>query len=244
MPVKNRCRYSGVTGAFVATLACATFATFGCSDPPTAPSDDSELRDDRYCEVIPSVAGETTVTTYVYNTIGYNDCPDGLWSQLTEAEVNREFGSRAVKLNGPRHWVMDLLVESGSSTPDETFIFGGIEMALRGTLITAVGQPTVGDQFYVPNQVQRETIYTYKAGQPIFVLTDSSGAEYVMQSYAQIVDRTLTYEQLPNLKARLTLPAGWDYSTRTLTQDLLMNSNGLAFVVNDDLANSYQLNRP
>ena len=64
-----------------------------------------------------------------------------------------------------------------------------------------------------------------------------------MQSFAQIVDKTLTYEQLPNLASKLKLPTGWSYSTRTLTEDLTLNSNGLATIVNDNLANSYQLNQ-
>lgn len=91
--------------------------------------------------------------------------------------------------------------------------------------------------------MQRDTIFVYKAGQPIFILTDPDGNEYVMQSYAQIVDPTLMYKDLPHLASELNLPAGWHYSTQTLTQDLQMNSNGLATIINDDLANSYQLNR-
>jgi hypothetical protein len=116
-------------------------------------------------------------------------------------------------------------------------------MGLRATLVTPTGTPTVGNQFYVPSHVQRDTIFVYKAGQPIFILTDPDGNEYVMQSYAQIVDPTLMYKDLPHLASELNLPAGWHYSTQTLTQDLQMNSNGLATIINDDLANSYQLNR-
>jgi len=137
---------------------------------------------------------------------------------------------------------MDEIQASGDSTTGETFTFGTIEMGLRATLVTPTGTPTVGDQFYVPNQVQRDTIFVYKAGKPIFILTDPDGNEYVMQSYAQIVETTLMYKDLRNLASELSLPPGWQYSTRTLTQDLQMNSNGLATVVNDDLANSYQLN--
>jgi hypothetical protein len=36
------------------------------------------------------------------------------------------------------------------------------------------------------------------------------------------------------------LPEGWTYTSETLTEDLLLNSNGLATVVNDNLYNSYQ----
>ena len=63
-----------------------------------------------------------------------------------------------------------------------------------------------------------------------------------MQSYAQISDPTLMYKDLFNLATELHLPEGWHYSTQTITQDLELNSNGLATVINDDLGNSYQLN--
>ncbi len=225
-------------------LVCAFVALLiGRAAPDAAGSTDTDnLRDVRYCEVIPSVVNGPTTTTYVYNTLTFNRCPRGQWSQLTEGEVNREFGSQSAKLNGPRHWVMDEIQGSGSTTTGATFTFGTIEMGLRATLVTPTGTPTVGNQFYVPNQVQRDTIWVYKAGKPIFILTDPVGNEYVMQSYAQIVETTLMYKDLPNLASELSLPSGWQYSTRTLTQDLQMNSNGLATVVNDDLANSYQLN--
>jgi hypothetical protein len=222
--------------AFVALLiGRAALAAAGSSDT-------NNLRDVRYCEVIPSVVNGPTTTTYVYNTLTFNRCPRGQWAQLTEGLVNREFGSQSAQLNGPRHWVMDEIQASGDSTTGETFTFGTIEMGLRATLVTPTGTPTVGNQFYVPSQVQRDTIFVYKAGKPIFILTDPDGNEYVMQSYAQIVEPTLMYKDLFNLASELSLPPGWQYSTRRLTQGLQLNSNGLATIINDDLANSYQLN--
>lgn len=203
----------------------------------------SELRDVRYCEVIPSVTDGSTVTTSVYNTLGYNVCPPIQWTALTEARVNREFGSQSAKLNGPRHWVIDGMKASGSTTTGKTFTFGDIEMGLRATLSTPVGQPTVGDQVYAPNQVKRDTIWIYDAGKPIFELTDPQGNVYVMQSYAQIADRTLTIAQLPDLASKLALPPGWSYRSETPSSELDLNSDGLATVVNDNLYNSYQQRR-
>lgn len=216
----------------------------GGSSSSTATTSDrqppAELRDVRYCEVIPSVTQGSTVTTSVYNTLGYNVCPSVQWAALTEDRVNREFGSQSAKLNGPRHWVLDRMQASGSSETGKTFTFGGIEMGLRATLTTQANQPTVGDQVYVPNQVQRDTVWIYDAGKPIFELTDPQGNVYVMQSYAQIADRTLTIEQLPSLASKLELPQGWAYRTETPSSELDLASNGLATVVNDNLYNSYQ----
>ena len=218
------------------TTAAATAST------SATPSETQNLRDVRYCEVIPSVQSGSTITTYVYNTLGLNDCPPVRWNALSENEVNKEFGSQSAQLNGPRHFVMDGILASGSTANGKTFTFGGIEMQLRATLQTSAGTPTVGNQFYVPNQVTRSTVFTYNAGKLIFELIAPNGDVYVMQSYAQIVDKTLTYKQLSSLASKLQLPSGWTYTTKTLQQDLKLDttSTGVAYVVNDNLADSYQ----
>ncbi|HVG35232.1 MAG TPA: hypothetical protein VM911_19350 [Pyrinomonadaceae bacterium] len=199
-----------------------------------------ELRNVRYCEVIPVTRKGRTLTAWVYNTLGLNDCPAAEWDALTEDEINEEYGSVAAKLNGPRYWVLDKLVGSGSTTTGEKFTFGGIEMELRAKLETKLREGTVGEEFYVPNQVQRDTVYLYKAGKPVYELTSPEGDVYTMQSYAQIKDKNLTIDDLASLESKLALPEGWTYTTRTLTEDFELNSGGLAYVVNDDLYNSYQ----
>ncbi|HKC62852.1 MAG TPA: hypothetical protein VKB86_04410 [Pyrinomonadaceae bacterium] len=200
----------------------------------------AELRNVRYCEVIPVTRDGRTLTSWVYNTLGLNDCPAAEWDALTEDEVNEEYGSIAAKLNGPRYWVIDKLEASGSTTTGETFTFGGIEMALRAKLETKLREGTVGEQFYVPNEVQRDTVYTYMAGESVYELTSPEGDVYIMQSYAQIKDKNLTIDDLPSLGSRLSLPEGWTYSTRTLDEDYELVTDGLAYVINDDLYNSYQ----
>lgn len=199
-----------------------------------------ELRNVRYCEVIPVTREGFTLTSWIYNTLGLNDCPAAEWDALTEDEVNKEYDSVAAKLNGPRYWVIDKVVASGSTTTGETFTFGGIEMALRAKLETKLREGTVGEEFYVPNEVQRDTVYMYKAGLPVYELTSPDGDVYIMQSYAQIKDKNLTIDDLPSLGSKLQLPEGWTYATRTLTEDLELDSGGLAYVINDDLYNTYQ----
>ena len=49
---------------------------------------------------------------------------------------------------------------------------------------------------------------------------------YVMQAYAQIVDKTLTYDDLPALGAKLKLPSGWRYSTTVPQQDIVAGAEG------------------
>jgi hypothetical protein len=113
-------------------------------------------------------------------------------------------------------------------------------MALRAKLDTKIREGTVGEEFYVPNEVQRDTVYTYKAGKPVYELTSPEGDVYIMQSYAQIKDKDLTIDDLASLASRLSLPEGWTYTTRALTEDYELVTNGLAYVINDDLYNSYQ----
>ena len=118
----------------------------------------------------------------------------GTQRKLTEDQVDQEYGSQSAKLNGPRHWVIDAAQSTGgNSSSTKTFTFGGIETGLKGVITTQANQPTVGDQFYTPSEVARSTIWTYKAGKPVFELTAPDGSVYVMQSYAQIADKTLTY---------------------------------------------------
>ncbi|HEV3469239.1 MAG TPA: hypothetical protein VG148_07955 [Pyrinomonadaceae bacterium] len=199
-----------------------------------------ELRNVRYCEIIPVTRKGLKLTSWVYNTLGLNDCPAAEWEALTEEQVNEEFGSVAAKLNGPRYWVIDKLVASGSTTTGERFTFGGIEMELRAKLETRPRQGTVGEEFYVPNEVQRDTVYIYRAGRPVYELTAPDGHVYIMQSYTQVKDKSLTIADLPSLGSRLALPEGWTYATRTLAEDFELAATGLAYVINDDLYNAYQ----
>ena len=199
-----------------------------------------ELRNVRYCEIIPVTRKERTLTAWVYNTLGLNDCPAAEWDTLTEEQVNEAYGSVSAKLNGPRYWVIDKLVVSGLSTTGKRFTFGGIEMELRASIDTKPREGTVGDELYVPNEVQRDSVYTYKAGRPVYELTSPEGDVYIMQSYAQVKDKSLTIDDLASLGSKLSLPEGWTYSTRTLTEDYELVTTGLAYVINDDLYNAYQ----
>ena len=75
----------------------------------------------------------------------------------------------------------------------------------------------------------------FKAGKPVFLLVRGDGARYAMQSYAQIIDKSLSYADLPTLGARLKLPAGWRCETMTPDADLVLGAHGKATVVQDDL---------
>ena len=61
-----------------------------------------------------------------------------------------------------------------------------------------------------------------------------------MQAYSQIVDKTLSYDDLPGLGAKLKLPSGWRYSSEVPGQDVVLGAKGTATVVQDELENTYQ----
>jgi hypothetical protein len=220
-------------------VACLGLA-FGAEASAEEPDPPYELRNFRYCEIIPFTVGPGAITAHVYNTLGWNDCPADQWDSLSEQQVNLEFHSFASTMNGPRYWVIDHLEGFGDTAAGETFTFGDIKMSLRGQLDTPIGEPLVGEQYYVPNQVQRETRYTFHRDEPTFQLIDPDGNVYVMQSYAQITDPTLHYGELKGLASQLDLPTGWKYRSRTYDYPTTVTANGLAFVVNDDLAGAYQ----
>lgn len=101
------------------------------------------------------------------------------------------YGATAVKINGPRYFVHNK-ISGGDETAEGKFAdFGGIEMKLVATIETKVWEGTVGDEFYIDNEVQRTTTYLYKAGNMVYELTSPEGEVYRMQSYAQLIDPTL-----------------------------------------------------
>jgi hypothetical protein len=94
----------------------------------------------------------------------------------------------------------------------------------------------------VVNTVDRYTTYTFKKGRLVYELTDPSGNVYVMQSYSEQIDRSLTLAKLPYIAYEDQLPEGWTYQARTLPTDLVLTANGATQIVNDHLRNTFQIN--
>ena len=110
-----------------------------------------------------------------------------------------------------------------------------------GQLEVPVGAPPVGNDPYVVNTVQRNTIYTFKKGLQVFELTDPNGNVYVMQSYSQQMDPSLTLAKLPDIGPTKQLPEGWSYAARRLTEELTLTASGSTQIVNDYHRNTYQI---
>lgn len=198
----------------------------------------SDLRDACYCELIAVRMAGLELQATVYNTQGLNDCPAALWTALTPGIARRALGGIEVKMNGPRYWLMDAIEAEGATAAGETVTVGGLALTARATM--EPGLSGLRQRPYTERHVDRGTQWIYRAGEPIFVLTGPDGTRYGMQSYAQIVDPALDYADLPDLGARLALPAGWSYGVWYPDTDLTNPSGGEAVIVQDELENTYQ----
>jgi hypothetical protein len=196
------------------------------------------VRDARYCEIIPVVRRGVHLLATVYNTLGLNDCPSELWDKITEPAMKKRFGAFKVVLNGPRHFVMDAIAAAGDTAAGKTIDAEGLGLTARATI--NVGIAGLRAKPYGERAIDREARYVFRASQPVFLLVRPDGVRYAMQSYAQMVDKSLSYDNLPGLGSRLKLPAGWRYEVMKPDSDLLLGATGKAIVVQDDLDNTYQ----
>jgi hypothetical protein len=203
-------------------------------------TDDKLLTDvfgKRYGEVLLVRLEEAGPVATVYCSFPLNDCPQELWSKLDAQAIAAENGTAAALLNGPRHWLMSSIKKAGAAAL-ETKTFGGIEMIRQATVALSSMNPAP----YSVNEVDRKTVFNFDAGRPVFELVGPDERRWVMQTWSQTVDAGLSLDDLPGLASRLTLPEGWSYQTRILTEPLRVDtSTSNAHVLQDDLANSYSL---
>lgn len=202
------------------------------------------VRGDRYCEILLGTIDMDAglVQLDVYNTYGLNDCPEDAWAAVDEAAVQTETMADVVRLNGPRYWVLDAFEKSELLDPTPR-VLGGLEMRKAGTLELTLADVADAGAAYVARSVRRDTTWRYAAGGSVYELVDPDGRVFVMQSYSVQVEAQ-TEASLAELSARLAPPAGWMFRHRELEADLrVVAEDGVATVVQDELANTYQLSQ-
>lgn len=200
----------------------------------------SGLFDQRYCEIITVRRHLLSLHFTVYNTVGLNDCPASQWNAIDADRLATELDVSRVIKNGPRFWMLDGIVGMGESVAAHPVTLGGIEMTQRATIERSLLSAGLENDDYAPLEIKRDTVFVFKAGKPVFELTDPDGNVYMMQSFSQIVDAGLTLDSLATLGSRLKLPKGWRYSTRVLDSDYRLQADGVAYVIHDELKNTYQ----
>lgn len=209
------------------------------SSTSTAAKSASDLRGKRYCEVLLLHGAPEGLTADVYNSYPMNDCPQSDWEALNAQQLAQENQALIANLNGPRYWLMDT-IDKTVDTSGPTKDFGGIEMTQRATVL--VGDPATAQTPYLTHEVNRKTVFTFDKGSTVYELTDPQGRKWVMQSWSQEIDPTLSEADLTDLTPKLKLPAGWTYSSRTLTKPLTISTVAApAKVTTDDLKNTYSL---
>jgi hypothetical protein len=218
----------------LATLGAGCGSTDeGSTGTDAAPPE--SVRGNRYCEVLLAFAQGESIEAQVWGTQGLNDCPEAAWEAIDPMAIGAEFGATTVFLNGPRHWVID---RASAELPEgEPRLFGTLEMQQLATLTLPVGSTSAMP--YVERTIRRDSEFEFFAGSEVYELLAPNGSVYVMQSYAQVVDASLSESDLPGLGTRLALPDGWQYRARTLDAPLVVSTPGEATVVQDELRNTY-----
>ena len=199
----------------------------------------SDMRGVRYGEVLAVHARGDKLFAEVWGTQLLHDCPADWWNTLNAGELVKELGALMVKLNGPRYWTLD-----GFGTKVD--VVEPVIREVRGMPMRRIAEVELGDNPaavpYTERHVNRGAVFFFDAGRKVHELVDPTGRNFVMQAYCVGVDSTLTVESLDSLGQRLSLPDGWSFRTRTLDEDLVVDTTAhVATVVQDELENTYTL---
>jgi hypothetical protein len=221
--------------------AALGLAATSSASATAAPLRTTGMYDDRYCEYLVVKGTLPNLTGDIWNTYGLNACPDKLWKASDANLLATDLGVLAVRLNGPRHWLMDRSTVTLAAGFGQVRSFHGLRMRRIVALQVPLVNGVPGQLPYAETTVNRRNTFTFSRAHRVYELVAPGGKVYVMQSYAQIIDPGLTLAKLPGLGTRLKLPAGWRYRVRRLTQDLAVTATGRATVVQDELSNTYQL---
>jgi len=201
----------------------------------------SDMRGVRYGEVLAVFDRDGSLEAEVYGTQMLNDCPQELWETLDADVIAAELGAIAVKLNGPRYWMLDGLGQKVAVVDPVFRDFNGLTTR-RIAMVDLGGDPNTRP--YVERYVNRGAVFFFDAGSTVHELVNPDGLAYVMQAYCVGVDPSLTEADLPGLGERLALPDGWTFRTRTLDEELVVDTTAtIATVVQDELENTYTLPR-
>ena len=207
--------------------------------PPAAQRLISDQRGVRYGEILAVHARDDRLVAEVWGTQLLNDCPPELWDPLDAEAIAAELGAVFVKLNGPRHWMLDGLGTKVAPVEPVLHSFGGL--TTRRIAVVDLGDDPQ-QRPYTVRHVDRGATFFFDAGKPVHELVDADGTAYVMQAYCVGVDPTLTEADLPSLGDRLDLPAGWSFRTRVLDDELVVDTTAtVATVIQDELENTYTL---
>jgi len=198
-----------------------------------------DMRGVRYGEVLAMFLRDTGLEAEVYGTQMLNDCPQHLWQTLDADVITKEMGAMFVKLNGPRYWVLDGFGTKVDVVEPVFREFNGLNM--RRIAILSLGTD-FSPGAYVERKVNRGAVFFWDAGKKVFELVNPQGVVYVMQALCISVDSNMSEQSLDTLGERLSMPEGWSYRVRVLSEELIVDTTvTVATVLQDEFENSYTL---
>ena len=183
-----------------------------------------------YCEVwLFRSTPDNGIAGVYYNTSDLNNsadkmntCPDSMWDKVTVQSLEAHYDVLAAYKNGPRGWTMDTFTLPVG--PVETFDGVQARWFGEGHLPKGASLASAHMAAYTPLQSHRKSSMTFVAGKPVFILQDPEGTPWVMQAWGQLIDKTLTYDGLKDLGAKLKPKAGWKYRVAVLDKDLTIST--------------------
>ena len=197
------------------------------------------MRGVRYGEVLAVFLRDTGLEAEVYGTQMLNDCPQEQWQTLDADAIAKEMGAVFAKLNGPRYWLLDGLGTKVAVVEPVFRDFNGITMRRIATLNLGADYAPGS---YVERKINRGAVFFWDAGKKVYELVNPDGLTYVMQARCIGVDPTISEESLDTLGDKLSLPAGWSYRVRVLSEELVVDTTAhVATVLQDEFENSYTL---
>ena len=201
----------------------------------------SDMRGVRYGEVLAVFLRDGNIEAEVYGTQMLNDCPAELWDTLDADVIAKELESAVVKLNGPRHWMLDGLGTKVNALEPVFRDFNGLQMR-RIAVIRFEPGDTPGTVPYADRFVDRGAQFFFDEGSVVYELVNPEGKAYVLQAYCIGVDATINQDNLATLGERLSMPEGWSYRSRILDEELVVDTTGqMATVIQDEFENTYTL---
>jgi hypothetical protein len=196
------------------------------------------VRGVQYGEVITAFHRDGRFEAEACGTQFLNDCPQDLWDGLDPDIIAEETGAVAVKLNGPRYWVLNGLGVKVDAMEPVLREFNGLLM--RRLAVIDLGD-SPGTSPYADVHVDRGAVF-FDAGKPVYELIDPDGLAYVMQAYCIGVDPATDQASLNSLGERLAMLEGWTYRVRVLDEELVVDTTDrIATVLQDEFENSYTL---
>ena len=193
-----------------------------------------------WCEIIPIVGQGAEAVAEVYNSTSVELCPKEKSQLLDAKKLAEQLKLGHVAINPERFWIAD---EIRFYKAGEIVDFGPVKAIWVARMNADALKAGLMSGFFTAQTIQRDTQWLYKKGKPVYLLRAPEGKVWVMQVYGHQIDPGLKPENLDQLGAKLKLPAGWTFETKTLAADLSIEpgrAGGIAHILRDNLTNTYQ----